>query len=166
MTTLTRIASLRALSVPQSVVKVWFHSLGKTSSHRKLTYLYLANDVVQNSKKKSPEIAREFGTVMKKVMEHLAVLALDERTVRSIDRLLSIWTERDIFEKALQGDLNRIWATKKLELAAAADDDEDKADKEAEQAPPPKKAKKGESGSVEGCLSCVGFPCYPSVQQG
>ncbi len=160
MTTLTRIASLGALSVPQSVVKVWFHSLGKTSSHRKLTYLYLANDVVQNSKKKSPEIAREFGTVMKKVMEHLAVLALDERTVRSIDRLLSIWTERDIFEKALQGDLNRIWATKKLELAAAADDDEDKADKEAEQAPPPKKAKKGESGAVvEGCLSCIGFPC-------
>ncbi len=71
---------------------------------------------------------------MKKVLEHLAVLSLDEKTVRSIDRLLAIWTERDIFDKVLQGDLNRIWATKKLELQAAASDKEE---------PPQKKQKKG-----------------------
>ncbi len=125
----------------QTSVKVWFHALGKTSGHRKLTFLYLANDVVQNTKKKSPEIAKEFGTVMKKVLEHLSVLVLDEKTVKSIDRLLSIWTERDIFEKSLQDDLNRIWATKKLELEASSDD------KEPGTPPPQKKPKKADSPS-------------------
>ena len=36
-------------------------------SGHKLTLLYLANDVVQNCRKKQPEIEAEFGLVMKKV---------------------------------------------------------------------------------------------------
>ena len=45
-----------------------------------------ANDVVQNSKKKHPEFASEFGPVLKKVMEHLAQGTLDEKTIKSIAR--------------------------------------------------------------------------------
>ena len=33
------------------------------ASHR-LTFMYLANDVIQNSKKKGPEFTREFATVL------------------------------------------------------------------------------------------------------
>ncbi len=98
---------------------MWQVGITKVSQNRKLTYLYLANDVVQNSKKKYPEIAREFGTVMKRVMEHLAVLGLDEKTVKAIGRLLNIWRERNIFDPKIQGDLSRIWATKSLETVAA-----------------------------------------------
>ena len=36
-------------------------------SGHKLTLLYLANDVVENCRKKQPEIEAEFGLVMKKV---------------------------------------------------------------------------------------------------
>ena len=93
----------------------------KVANHKKLTFLYLANDVVQNGKKKCPEYPSEFGSVMKRVMEHLAVLTLEEKTVKSIGRLLKIWKERIIFDPKIQTDLDRIWATKSLETAASED---------------------------------------------
>merc|ERR1711881_93839 len=64
-------------------VAVWHKELVKTSNNRKLTFLYLANDVVQNSRKKAPEFSKEFGAVLTKVFEHLASLKLDEKTVKS-----------------------------------------------------------------------------------
>jgi hypothetical protein len=45
-----------------------------------------ANDVVQNSKKKYPEFASEFGTVLKRVLENLAQADIDEKTIKSIAR--------------------------------------------------------------------------------
>ena len=76
----------------QAVVKVWHAGLLRAADSRKLTFLYLANDVVQNSKKKHPEIAKEFGSVMKKVTDHLSGLELDLKTVGSIERLLKVRT--------------------------------------------------------------------------
>lgn len=85
----------------QAVVKTWFKELCKAHRDRKLTFLYLANDVCQNSKKKNPEISKEFGVAMKKVMEHLSVVHLDEKTVKAVARLLKIWKDRlDINSKA------------------------------------------------------------------
>merc|ERR1712179_59400 len=102
----------------QKVVRIWFRELTQTSSNRKLTFMYLANDVVQNSKKKYPEYAKEFSTVMKSILEHLSDINLDEKTIKSIGRLINIWNERSIFEGKIQTDLSRIWTTKTLEKAA------------------------------------------------
>ena len=44
-----------------------YRQLVAAQSGHKLTLLYLANDVVQNCRKKQPEIEAEFGLVMKKV---------------------------------------------------------------------------------------------------
>ena len=52
------------------VVKTWFKQLNTISREKKLTFLYLGNDVVQNSKKKFPDYAKEFGLVMKKVANY------------------------------------------------------------------------------------------------
>ncbi|ROT66913.1 Regulation of nuclear pre-mRNA domain-containing protein 1B [Penaeus vannamei] len=41
-----------------TVVNVWYRELVTASDSRKLTFMYLANDVIQNSKKK--EYNREF----------------------------------------------------------------------------------------------------------
>ena len=54
----------------KAIVRRWTHAITHAAAHKKLTQLYLANDVVQNSKKKYPEIAKEFGLVMKKVGVH------------------------------------------------------------------------------------------------
>lgn len=41
-------------------------------SSRKLTFLYLANDVIQNSKRKGPEFTREFESVLVDAFSHVA----------------------------------------------------------------------------------------------
>lgn len=120
----------------QTIVKCWFKELGKAKPNaRKLTFLYLANDVSQNSKKKHPEYSKEFGTVMKPVFEHLAVIDIDVKIVKAIERLLKIWQDRNIFESKIQADLSRIWTAKILEAAAEENDNDPKTP------PPPKKQK-------------------------
>uniref|UniRef100_A0A4W4FG92 CID domain-containing protein n=1 Tax=Electrophorus electricus TaxID=8005 RepID=A0A4W4FG92_ELEEL len=55
-----------------SIVRVWHRELKKAKSSRKLTFLYLANDVIQNSKKKGPEFTRDFEGVLVDACSHVA----------------------------------------------------------------------------------------------
>lgn len=96
----------------QTSVKVWYKELGNTKNEKKLTMLYLANDVVQNARKKYPEVPREFGKVMKSVFSHLAALELGPKTEASLGRLVKIWRERQIFEKQVTLDIERVWRAK------------------------------------------------------
>uniref|UniRef100_A0A4W5NG04 Regulation of nuclear pre-mRNA domain containing 1B n=1 Tax=Hucho hucho TaxID=62062 RepID=A0A4W5NG04_9TELE len=79
------------------IVKVWHRELKKAKSSRKLTFLYLANDVIQNSKKKGPEFAKDFETVLVDACSHVAREA-DDGCRRPIDRLLTIWQERSLYK--------------------------------------------------------------------
>uniref|UniRef100_A0A670ZLG7 Regulation of nuclear pre-mRNA domain containing 1B n=1 Tax=Pseudonaja textilis TaxID=8673 RepID=A0A670ZLG7_PSETE len=54
------------------IVVVWHRELRKAKSSRKLTFLYLANDVIQNSKKKGPEFTKEFESVLVDAFSHVA----------------------------------------------------------------------------------------------
>jgi len=95
------------------IAHTWSREFYKIQNSRKLTFLYLANDVVQNARKKAPEFAKEFGKVLKKVVEHLANLKLDDKTVKSISRLLQIWQERGIFDAKIQESLTKSWKHRK-----------------------------------------------------
>uniref|UniRef100_A0A4W5MKT8 Regulation of nuclear pre-mRNA domain containing 1B n=1 Tax=Hucho hucho TaxID=62062 RepID=A0A4W5MKT8_9TELE len=79
------------------IVKVWHRELKKAKSSRKLTFLYLANDVIQNSKKKGPEFAKDFETVLVDACSHVARYA-DDGCRRPMDRLLTIWQERSLYK--------------------------------------------------------------------
>jgi len=96
----------------KAVVRVWYKYLKLIPLGRKLTAMYVANDVVQNSKKRGPEYAREFGTVMRKVFEHLAGLDFDDKTIMSLVRLIGIWQERQIFDKKILDEISKIWKHK------------------------------------------------------
>ncbi|XP_008119775.1 regulation of nuclear pre-mRNA domain-containing protein 1B isoform X1 [Anolis carolinensis] len=78
------------------VVNVWHRELRKAKSSRKLTFLYLANDVIQNSKRKGPEFTREFETVLVDAFSHVAREA-DEGCKKPLERLLTIWQERSVY---------------------------------------------------------------------
>lgn len=84
----------------QNIVKTWLKELLKAKDGKKLTFMYLANDVIQNSKKKGPEFGKEFGNVLRKGFEIVASNH-DENTVKSLTRLLEIWEERGVYEKAM-----------------------------------------------------------------
>lgn len=60
--------------------------------------MYLANDVIQNSKKKGPEFTRDFAPVMTDAYT-VAMKDADDKTKESIQRILNIWQERGVYSK-------------------------------------------------------------------
>ncbi|KAI5096140.1 regulation of nuclear pre-mRNA domain-containing protein 1B, partial [Silurus meridionalis] len=79
-----------------AIVRVWHKELKKAKSSRKLTFLYLANDVIQNSKKKGPEFTRDFEGVLVDACSHVA-RETDENCRKHMLRLLNIWQERSLY---------------------------------------------------------------------
>ncbi|XP_027021451.1 regulation of nuclear pre-mRNA domain-containing protein 1B isoform X2 [Tachysurus fulvidraco] len=81
-----------------TIVRVWHKELkkGKAKTSRKLTFLYLANDVIQNSKKKGPEFTRDFEGVLVDACSHVARES-DDGCKKHIERLLNIWQERSLY---------------------------------------------------------------------
>lgn len=60
--------------------------------------MYLANDVIQNSKKKGPEYGTEFGNVLVDAFKHMAKTGINSKTKHSLHRILNIWEERGVYE--------------------------------------------------------------------
>lgn len=69
---------------------------------KKLTFMYLANDVIQNSKKKGPEYGKEFGKTLRNAFTHIGeTCSNDEKTLGSLGRILKIWEERGVYDEKL-----------------------------------------------------------------
>ncbi|CAH2039439.1 unnamed protein product, partial [Iphiclides podalirius] len=81
-----------------AVVKTWFKELLKAKDSKQLTFMYLANDVIQNSKKKGPEYGKEFGEVLIESFQHMAKTGINAKTKHSLHRILSIWQERGVYD--------------------------------------------------------------------
>ncbi|KAK7505635.1 hypothetical protein BaRGS_00002906 [Batillaria attramentaria] len=83
----------------QSIVKIWHRELVKARPSKKLTIIYLANDVIQNSKKKGPEFAKHFETVLPDAFANAAKKSEDKKTQQSLERVITIWKERGVYDK-------------------------------------------------------------------
>ncbi|XP_064420541.1 regulation of nuclear pre-mRNA domain-containing protein 1B isoform X2 [Latimeria chalumnae] len=79
-----------------TIVNVWHKELKKAKPSRKLTFLYLANDVIQNSKRKGPEFTRDFESALVDAFSHVAREA-DTGCKKHLERLLNIWQERNVY---------------------------------------------------------------------
>lgn len=70
--------------------------------------MYLANDVIQNSKKKGPELGKEYGLLLNKAFQHIAQTCSDDsKTISSLDRILNIWGERGVYETTMIDDYRK-----------------------------------------------------------
>lgn len=65
--------------------------------NKKLTLLYLANDVIQNTKKKGPEFKAEFVRILPRALQN-ASREKDESFCKAVERIISVWEERKVFE--------------------------------------------------------------------
>lgn len=81
-------------------------------SDRKLTLLYLANDVIQNSKKKGLEYKNEFGKLLPRALQ-LVAREKEGPLQKSVERIISVWEDRKVFEpdviirfKSILGKIN------------------------------------------------------------
>ena len=90
----------------KAIVDIWINELKKARGSKKLTLLYLANDVVQNSKKKGPEFNRDFRPVLMDAFKD-AIKDADDKMRGSLDRLLAVWLERGVYEAELLDKIRR-----------------------------------------------------------
>ncbi|XP_040209407.1 regulation of nuclear pre-mRNA domain-containing protein 1A isoform X3 [Rana temporaria] len=113
------------------IVAVWDRELRKAKPSRKLTFLYLANDVIQNSKRKGPEFTKDFAPVIAEAFKHVAS-ETDESCKKHLARVLSIWEERAVYENDVLDHLKTaLYGEKKNkkrpyeEIKVDKDDDDD-----------------------------------------
>ncbi|KAL7636137.1 UNVERIFIED_CONTAM: hypothetical protein RMT77_012894 [Armadillidium vulgare] len=90
-----------------NIVNAWFKELVKAPESRKLAFMYLANDVIQNSKKKGPEYNKEFNHRLPKAFKHLGGITLAEKHTNGVKRLLNVWEERGVFHAQTIKDFRR-----------------------------------------------------------
>jgi len=90
----------------KTIVEIWIKEVKKARGSKKLTLLYLANDVVQNSKKKGPEFNRDFRPVLSDAFKD-AFKEADDKIKGSLDRLLAVWLERGVYEAELLDKIKR-----------------------------------------------------------
>uniref|UniRef100_T1GBT7 CID domain-containing protein n=1 Tax=Megaselia scalaris TaxID=36166 RepID=T1GBT7_MEGSC len=91
---------LQALNSSQQSIQTFLYA----PENKKLTFLYLANDVIQNSKKKGPEYGKEFFNCLPRVFTYIGNECSDEKLFRSLERILTIWEERSVYDKATISD--------------------------------------------------------------
>ncbi|GAB4818397.1 hypothetical protein N2152v2_005443 [Parachlorella kessleri] len=78
------------------IALVWEDVFSKSDQPKRLALVYLASDVVQNSRKKGPEFVTEFFKVLPRALRHMLSKA-DEKTATSVNKVIRIWEERRVF---------------------------------------------------------------------
>lgn len=73
-------------------------SLTGTNHCRKICLLYLANDVVQQSRKKGSDFRNQIGKYLPGVYSDLHKSSKDKQAIDKAGRLLVIWRERAIYD--------------------------------------------------------------------
>ncbi|CAN3372403.1 hypothetical protein DIURU_002465 [Diutina rugosa] len=87
----------------RDIARMWAAFVEKQprgSSRKQLTLLYLCNDVVQQAKRKrKQEFVDEFASVLPTVFQRVYA-RLDSPTQGKVDRLISVWQDRVVFDSA------------------------------------------------------------------
>uniref|UniRef100_A0A6N2LWV6 CID domain-containing protein n=1 Tax=Salix viminalis TaxID=40686 RepID=A0A6N2LWV6_SALVM len=83
-------------SKAEFVVETWDKQFRNSDMLQKVPLLYLANDILQNSKKKGTEFVDEFWKVLPAALKYI-VKKGDDRGKNVVSRLVNIWEERIVF---------------------------------------------------------------------
>ena len=79
----------------RKVVAIWEQEFIKMSMAKQLAMAYLANDILQNSRKKGPEFVVEFYKTLPRAVKHLLKHG-DDKVKRAVNRLVDIWEDRKV----------------------------------------------------------------------
>jgi regulator of Ty1 transposition protein 103 len=77
-------------------VDIWLKEFLAVSSEKKLILLYLANDVLQESRRKGDEFIKDFELILEEVVTHLFKVCASAQLEKA-KRLLTIWETRTVF---------------------------------------------------------------------
>jgi regulator of Ty1 transposition protein 103 len=84
------------------IAQIWLRCLQKAKVPHRLTLIYLANDIVQNAKRKnSLSFIEDFKSILKDTIPYLR----DEKIRKSVERVFSIWQDRCIYDSKFTSEL-------------------------------------------------------------
>jgi regulator of Ty1 transposition protein 103 len=78
------------------VVATWAAELSQAPPARKLPFIFLANDIAQNSRRRGTEFTDAFAKALPGAMRHVAKHGGAE-AARALRRLAAVWEERRVF---------------------------------------------------------------------
>ncbi|XP_067353907.1 regulation of nuclear pre-mRNA domain-containing protein 2a isoform X2 [Channa argus] len=87
------------------IVRHWMKCLKKSDAAHRLNLFYLANDVIQNCKRKNAIVYRTAFTEVLPDAFSLVNHDGDLKVIKSVERILSIWAERGVYSGTLISDL-------------------------------------------------------------
>lgn len=80
----------------QTVVETWDKQLRELPKEQQVPFLYLANDILQNSRRRGLEFVREFWKILPGALKDVIDKG-DSRAHTVVYRLVDIWDERKVF---------------------------------------------------------------------
>ncbi|CAK9197995.1 unnamed protein product [Sphagnum jensenii] len=80
----------------KEVVETWGRKFREAPREQRVPFLYLANDILQNSRRKGLEFVNEFWTVLPPLLRTVVETG-DEAVRNAAFRLVDIWEERKVF---------------------------------------------------------------------
>ncbi|GLV40097.1 uncharacterized protein CBL_03755 [Carabus blaptoides fortunei] len=86
----------------KKIVNAWLNVLKKVKVEQRLTLFYLANDVIQYSKRKSYDFVASWGTTLQKA----TTMVREEKVKTRILRIFKIWEQRGIYGEEFITDLS------------------------------------------------------------
>ncbi|XP_033183054.1 uncharacterized protein LOC117153270 isoform X2 [Bombus vancouverensis nearcticus] len=98
----------------KKIVATWLQVLKKVKVEHRLTLFYLANDVIQYSKRKNFEFVESWGTTLQRA----TTMVRDEKVKHRILRIFKIWDQRQVYDEEFLADLSGLISAapkKKLE---------------------------------------------------
>uniref|UniRef100_A0A1J3DS91 Regulation of nuclear pre-mRNA domain-containing protein 1A n=1 Tax=Noccaea caerulescens TaxID=107243 RepID=A0A1J3DS91_NOCCA len=78
------------------IVTTWEKQFHSTEMTQKVPLMYLANDILQNSKRQGNEFVQAFWNVLPKAVKDIVAQG-DDRGKGVVSRLVKIWEERRVF---------------------------------------------------------------------
>ncbi|XP_030926469.1 regulation of nuclear pre-mRNA domain-containing protein 1B-like [Quercus lobata] len=80
----------------KQIVETWDKLFNSSQREQRVSFLYLANDILQNSRRKGSEFVNEFWKVLPAALK-LVYENGDEHGKKVVTRLVDIWEERKVF---------------------------------------------------------------------
>ncbi|WJX39834.1 hypothetical protein P8452_27345 [Trifolium repens] len=88
-------------SYAEQIVATWKNHFDKSDINQKIPLLYLANDILQNSKRNGNEFVIEFWKVLPAALKDV-IAKKEDRGERAVSRLFEVWEQRKVFGSRVQ----------------------------------------------------------------
>ncbi|XP_019896854.3 regulation of nuclear pre-mRNA domain-containing protein 2 [Esox lucius] len=110
------------------IVRYWMKWLKKSDTNHRLNLFYLANDVIQNCKRKNAIV---FRSAFAEVLPNAALMVKDPKVRKSVERIFTIWEERNVYPEEVITQLKANLTRKERER------EKEKEKEKAKETPPP-----------------------------